>query len=238
MFVCSSERAHAGHYGGGAGDRVRQIEVRDCRCKRLRPGPAREFGERLQPGNRARFDGIESGELRGGAVHRCSKLSNCIIGQRIAGTLRQFSEDFPVFLGAAGRVDGPYRLLGAPLGIDVRGALFGVGGAGKDDVGALRSAIAMASLINKESRAEPGQIALVCTEQIDEVHIGPKNARDVLAALARHETQIKSRDPRRRGMENVEAVPRRFFARRSRQQDASGERQHCETIGARVCTLP
>jgi hypothetical protein len=39
-------------------------------------------------------------------------------------------------------------------------------------------------------------------------------------------------------MENVEAVPRRFLARRSSQQDAGGERQDCETIGARVCTLP
>ena len=35
---------------------------------------------------------------------------------------------------------------------------------------------------------------------------------DVLAALARHEAEIEARNPRRGGVQHVEAVPRRVFA--------------------------
>src|SRR4029078_10871807 len=101
----------------------------------------------------------------------------------MAGALRQFSEDFPVFLGAAGRIDGPHRLLRAPFGVDVRGALFRIGGSRKDDVGALRAPVAVTSLIDDESRTEPREIALVGAQEIHEIHALSQNAVGVPAPL-------------------------------------------------------
>ena len=128
---------------------------------------------------------------------------------------------------------GALAALDPALAVDPGSALFRIGGAGQDDVGAVRAAVAVMALIDHEGLAEPAGVDLVGGQQVDGRDLAlfraVQDAGDVAAAVARHEAQIQPADAGRRRMQDVEAVPvlargAGFF------RDPAGRRQHRRAV--------
>jgi hypothetical protein len=75
----------------------------------------------------------------------------------------------------------------------------------------MRTGIAVMALIDHEGLAETVHVNLIGAEQIDDVDFAllrpVHDATDVAAAIARHEAKLEATDPRRRIMQQIEAVP-------------------------------
>lgn len=78
------------------------------------------------------------------------QLRYTIVRERLPQELRCRTDDLPVLAGDTGETDGGAGELNAAFGVDVRARLFGVGGAGEDDIGELGSNVAVVALIDDE----------------------------------------------------------------------------------------
>ena len=131
----------------------------------------------------------------------------------------------------AWREHGAGRHLRAAFGVHVDRVLLGIGGAGKDDIGAVGTAIAMAALIDDEGLAEPAHIDFVGAEQIDDIDLAlfgtGENRLDVPALLTRHEAEVEAGDSRRGGMQDAEPIPTEIRLHRAHcHRSLGGEREH------------
>ena len=119
------------------------------------------------------------------------------------------AQDLPVLARLARRIDRRQAALHPPLGVHVGAVLLGIGRARQDHVGARRAAIAVVALIDHEGL---GPDRARCRTRRRRAATARRRRRfsmlgEVLAALARQEAEIQRADPRRRGVQHVEAVP-------------------------------
>ena len=94
------------------------------------------------------FAGARVDVRRSAARRRASLCAarHVVVRQALAQHVGQRAQDRPVFAGVARRERGALGLLDAAFGVHVGAVLFGVGGAGQDDVGAVRAGVAVACL--------------------------------------------------------------------------------------------
>ena len=118
-----------------------------------------------------RHDLVEHGEMGTGGKQLGAELGDIVEGQRPAKDAGEGANDLPVLAGFARREDGARGHLRPALGVDVKRVLLGIGGAGKNDIGAVGAAVAMAPLIDDEGAAEPLDLDLVGAKEIDHVDI-------------------------------------------------------------------
>ena len=117
-------------------------------------------------------------------------------GQRRAERAGERAQDRPVLARIARREGGAVAELHAALGVDPGAGFFGVGGAGQDDVGAVRAGIAMRAEIDDEARP-----AAACRSRRRRAgrarRARPLDGGDHVArrkpALARHEADVERR---------------------------------------------
>ncbi len=236
--ACASARAF-GHDGGGARDRVGQIEVR-------RPASRTASLPSLPPLRRELLDVAARRRQRSGRcapdadAPRTCLARSCgerVEGQRLAEHVGQRAQDRPVLARLARREGGAAGHLHAALGVDVgrRTSRCRRRPAGSRRRGARRRRRGV-PMIDDEGLAEPRHVDLVGAEQEQHVERARLSAicGDVEPALARHEAEIEPADARGRRVQHAEAVPavrdradvrRRRFAASASNRRAVGPRQ-------------
>ena len=164
-----------------------------------------------------------------------AELSEVVIGQRLAQDLGQGAQHRPILPCLARREDGPQAELGAAFRVHVGAVLLGIGGPGQDDIGAVGAGVAVMALIDDEGLAQLRHVDLVDAEQVDEFDLAlgsaGQDARGIAPARPRHEAELEPADPRRGGMEDVEAVPA-FLHQPGRLGQLAGEMEHGGAVGA------
>src|SRR4029078_12369302 len=102
-------------------------------------------------------------------VESATQLAQRVIGQTVVEGVGHGTEDRPVLPGVAGRKAGAIGELHAALGIDEGSRLLRVGGAGKDDVGAVSAGIAVGADVDDESLAKSLDVDLVGAEEEERI---------------------------------------------------------------------
>ena len=153
-----------------------------------------------------------------------------IVGQLCAERVGERAQDRPVVARVARREHGALGKLRPPFGVDVDPGLFGIGGAGQDNVGAMGAAIAMRAEIDDEGAGR--HLDLVGAEIEQQVDLAARHLGRAKPALPRREADIEPADARSGGMQNVEAVPA-ILDDAERQRRFGGKRQHGEAVGPR-----
>src|SRR6185369_3384797 len=203
--------AQVGHDGGSARDRIGEVIVVDGVTEPLLVRPRRLLSKPLYGRAIGRFDEIEQGKMRMRFEQLGAELGGAIEWQGLAEDARERSDDLPVLARLTGRKNCARGHLRPTFGIHVNRTLLSVGGARKDDIGAVRTLLAMAALIDDEGVSEPLHIDLVGPEQIDDVELSGgsciEHAFHVEAAIVRNKADVEPADARGRVMQDVEAIP-------------------------------
>src|SRR5262245_4790594 len=97
---------------------------------------------------------------------RTAYAVDVVIRQAAARDIGKGAQDRPVFLGFARWEGGARSELRTPLAVHVETGLFGVGGAGEHDIGAMRTRIAMRALVDDEGAGEPRHVDLIDAEEV------------------------------------------------------------------------
>src|SRR4029079_9165300 len=108
-----------------------------------------------------RFDEIEQGKMRMRFEQLGAELGGAIEWQGLAEDARERSDDLPVLARLSGRENCARGHLRPTFGIHVNRTLLSVGGARKDDIGAVRTLLAMAALIDDEGGSAQPPIELL-----------------------------------------------------------------------------
>ena len=93
---------------------------------------------------------VDLGQMRHFGHQRRTQHSKAVVGQFSTQLSRKRTQDRPVFLGLARRKTSAHRKLWAPFGIDEQPLLFRVCSSRQNDISTVRTAIAVATLINNE----------------------------------------------------------------------------------------
>ena len=100
----------------------------------------------------------------------------------------------------------------------------------------MRALVAMGADIDDEGAAGPRQVKLVGAEQEQDIGAA-EHAGDILAALARHETDVEPADARRRIVQHGKSVPV-FRDRADRNGEFCRETKHRRAVRPRQRALP
>src|SRR5690606_4560776 len=118
-----------------------------------------------------RLDRPQALEARIGLIELAAQLIEAVIAEFLAEDFGERAEDAPIRLGIARREDREAPQLRAALGVHIGAVLFGIGGAGQDDIGTVGATVAMMALIDDEGLAQAIGVDFVGAEQIDDVEI-------------------------------------------------------------------
>ena len=134
-----------GHDAGGARDRVGEIEVGDGRGeRRVLERAADGRRARSNDGRVGRRDRVDLDEMRDGrrtsAARSAASESKGSCAPSASDSARRIAQSSRA---SPGGKTARSANCGAALGVDVDARLLGIGGAGQDDVGAMRAAVAV-----------------------------------------------------------------------------------------------
>ncbi len=169
---------------------------------------------------------IARGEMRRVGHDRAADAVDVVVRQAAPRNIGQRAQDRPVFLAFARRERGAGGELNPALAVHIEPGLFGVGGAGEHDVGAMRAGVAVRALIDDERAREPRHVDLIDAEQEDELDVALRRAVEdrvrVAAVGARQEAEIERADARGGRVQHVESVPAAFGGRSGGTDHAGG----------------
>ena len=153
--------------GGGAGDRVGEIEVgrRASGTATCPTAPPRPPASRYRP----RSPGATCRRARDADARRTARRAAPRASRRAASAeqVGERAQDRPVLARVAGREGGARRHLHAAFGVDVDAGFLRVGGARQDHVGAMRAGVAVGADVDDEGAGR--DVDLVGAEQEQDV---------------------------------------------------------------------
>eukprot|EP00123_Amoebidium_parasiticum_P005546 comp16716_c0_seq1/m.14993 comp16716_c0_seq1/g.14993 ORF comp16716_c0_seq1/g.14993 comp16716_c0_seq1/m.14993 type:complete len:734 (+) comp16716_c0_seq1:240-2441(+) len=141
-----------GHNLGGPADGVGHVELTQVVDRGLEGGLGRagRFAGKLlrNTDEVGALNGVHAQQVGGNLAHAGAQGIQAVVGQLVAGNLRQRTDDLPVLTCLLRRRDGRLCSLHTALRVDVGGVLFRVCGTGQNDVGHVRTLVTVVALVD------------------------------------------------------------------------------------------